>query len=343
MKKMLTTLKGKTHTVPPIWLMRQAGRYLPEYRAVRAEAGEFLDLVYNPKFATEVTLQPLRRYGFDAAILFSDILVVPHALGQHVAFEANHGPVLGNLPPLSNFDAAQFHEVLSPVYQSIASIRSGLSTEGFEGTALIGFSGSPWTLASYMIEQHGSKDFQKARCYAMEDVPRFQKLLDILVQAVSEYCIRQIAAGAEIIQLFDSWAGVLSNDQIKHWVIEPTARIVANIKAVYPNVPIIGFPKGIGVMLPQYALQTGVDSVSLDATMPMEWAVANVPSHIVLQGNLDPLTLIMGGATMLHAVDVLLETASTRPYIFNLGHGIDKKTPPEHVTQLVQHIRSNGI
>lgn len=339
MKKMLSVLQGIKSDTPPVWLMRQAGRYLPEYLATRAKAGSFLDLCYNPELATEVTLQPIRRYGFDASILFSDILVVPHALGQELSFAENHGPQLGVLPNDIHFDASDFHQKLEPVYQTIEGIRAGLMTEGFSDTALIGFSGAPWTLACYMIDRKGSKDFAATRIMALKEEEKFAKLIDLLVAAISSYLIKQIERGAEIVQIFDSWAGVLPPAQFTKWVIEPTVRIVKNIREVYPNTPIIGFPKGAGVLYPDYAIATGITAIGFDTQMPVSWVREHLQPHIVVQGNLDPFTLAAGGQNLFKSADTILSTLADKPFIFNLGHGIDKSTSPDHVKQLVDHIR----
>ncbi len=339
MKKMLSTLNGIQTDIPPIWLMRQAGRYLPEYLATRAKAGSFLDLCYNPELATEVTLQPIRRYGFDASILFSDILVIPQALGQDLSFAENHGPVLGACPDNLFFDDANFHLRLEPVYQAVEMIKSQLAEEGFSETALIGFSGAPWTLACYMIDRKGSKDFAATRVMALQNEEKFSQMIDILVSAISSYLIQQIKRGAEIVQIFDSWAGVLPPDQFEKWVIEPTTRIVRAIRQVFPNVPIIGFPKGAGVLYLDYAQQTGVTAIGIDTQMPVIWVKEHLQPHIVVQGNLDPFTLAAGGSNLLKQADHILNTLGDKPFVFNLGHGIDKSTPPDHVKQLIQHIR----
>lgn len=341
-KKMLSTLQGIKSDTPPIWLMRQAGRYLPEYLATRAKAGSFLDLCYNPELATEVTLQPIRRFGFDASILFSDILVVPHALGQDLSFAENHGPQLGALPDDLVFDASAFHQKLEPVYQTIEGIRAGLQTEGFGDTALIGFSGAPWTLACYMIDRKGSKDFAATRIMALKDEEKFTALIDLLVTSVSSYLIKQIERGAEIVQIFDSWAGVLPPSQFFKWVIEPTTKIVANIRAVYPDTPIIGFPKGAGVLYQNYAGLTGVTAIGIDTQMPVLWVKDHLQPSIVVQGNLDPFTLASGSPALLKEADAILSALGDKPFIFNLGHGIDKSTPPEHVKRLVDHIRGQS-
>lgn len=339
MKKMLSTLNGIQTDIPPVWLMRQAGRYLPEYLATRAKAGSFLDLCYNPELATEVTLQPIRRFGFDASILFSDILVVPHALGQDLSFAENHGPVLGECPENLSFDDANFHLRLEPVYQAVEMIKSQLAVEGFAETALIGFSGAPWTLACYMIDRKGSKDFAATRVMALQNEERFSQIIDILVTAISSYLIQQIKRGAEIVQIFDSWAGVLPPDQFQKWVIEPTIRIVRAIRREYPNVPIIGFPKGAGVLYLDYAQQTGVTAIGIDTQMPVNWVREHLQPHIVVQGNLDPFTLAAGGSNLFKQADNILSTLGDKPFVFNLGHGIDKSTSPDHVKQLINHIR----
>lgn len=340
-KKMLSTLSGIKSDIPPIWLMRQAGRYLPEYLKTREEAGSFLDLCYNPKLATEVTLQPIRRYGFDASILFSDILVVPHALGQDLSFAENHGPILGECPVDLSFDHTKFDHHLEPVYQAVEMIKAGLQREGFEETALIGFSGAPWTLACYMIDRKGSKDFAATRVMALQQEEKFSNLIDILVTSISHYLIRQIDRGAEIVQIFDSWAGVLPPAEFKKWVIEPTARIIKNIRVKHPTTPIIGFPKGAGVLYADYARINGLTSMGIDTAMPPEWIAKHVQRNIIPQGNLDPFTLVAGGSNLLKQADMILSAFDDRPFVFNLGHGIDKSTPPEHVKMLVNHIRGN--
>lgn len=340
MKKILSTLNRQTQAIPPIWLMRQAGRYLHEYKATRAEAGSFLDLCYNPTHATEVTMQPIRRYGFDAAILFSDILVVPQALGQDLTFAENHGPLLGEIPDTLNFNESMFHVNLLPVYETVSSIRAQLTKEGFNDTALIGFSGAPWTLACYMIDKKGSKDFAQTRITALTQQDYFKNIIDILTEAVSSYLIKQIDHGAEIIQLFDSWAGVLPPSEYIEWVVKPTARIVKNIRSTYPDTPIIGFPKGCGMMLDSYIAETGVTAVGLDAQTPLDKALSQVPENIILQGNLDPFTLVAGGTKMEEEIDKIMDAMKGRLFIFNLGHGIDKSTNPEHVKHLVDYIRA---
>jgi uroporphyrinogen decarboxylase len=339
MKKFLDTLNGKIFETPPIWLMRQAGRYLPEYLETRAKAGSFLDLCYNPQLATEVTLQPIRRYGFDASILFSDILVVPHALGQELSFAENHGPVLGDCPNPLTFKESAFHVNLSPVYETVSLIKENLQKEGFAKTTLIGFSGAPWTLACYMIDRKGSKDFAQTRIMALTQPEKFSALIDILVEAISVYLIKQIEHGADAIQIFDSWAGVLPADQFRKWVIEPTTRIIKTIKSRYPAIPIIGFPKGAGLLYPDYAKTTSVTAIGIDTQMPVEWVRDTLQPLLPVQGNLDPFTLVAGGQALDKAIDDILSTWNGKPYVFNLGHGIDKSTPPAHVQQLVDRVR----
>lgn len=343
MKKFIATLQGHVFDTPPIWLMRQAGRYLPEYLATRAKAGSFLELCYNPRLATEVTLQPIRRYGFDASILFSDILVVPHAIGQDLSFAENHGPVLGDLPNPLKFNEDMIHVKLSPVYETVAMISETLKKEGFTETSLIGFSGAPWTLACYMIDKRGSKDFAQTRIMALREPEKFSDLIDILTLAITAYLKKQIEHGAEAVQIFDSWAGVLPPQQFQKWVIEPTAKIVAALKESYPHIPVIGFPKGAGVLYPDYVRATGVTAVGIDTQMPVDWVRENVQSLCPVQGNLDPFTLAAGGAALDSAVDAILDAWKGKPFVFNLGHGIDKSTPPDHVTQLINRVRGEGV
>ncbi len=343
MKSILKTLNGQISEVPPFWLMRQAGRYLPEYKQTRAKAGGFLDLCYNPDFATEVTLQPLRRFGMDAAILFSDILVIPDALGQNVQFVAGEGPKLDpirNIETLSKLGMDNFHQHLNPVYEAVSSIRSALRKEGFNDTALIGFAGSPWTVACYMVEGAGSKEYLHVKRWAYQKPDEFAQLIDLLVEATSAYLCRQIEAGAEIIQLFDSWSGVLSETEFDRWVIEPTTKIVKAIKSKYPDIPVIGFPKGCGMLYTHYAKNTGVNAVSIDFQVPLSQA-KDIQKIMPVQGNLDPIALLAGGDALDREVDRILEQLSDAPFIFNLGHGINKETPPKHVEQLAKRIRGN--
>ncbi len=333
---LLGVLKGQIAERPPLWLMRQAGRYLPEYRALRAEKGGFLDLCYDPDSAAEVTLQPIRRFGFDGAILFSDILVVPHALGQHLWFETGEGPRLA--PPLSGAELAELTpapERLAPVIETVRRVRAALSPE----TTFLGFAGNPWTVATYMVAGQGSRDHAAARRLAYGDPARFGAIIAAIIEMTIDYLSAQIEAGVDAVQLFDSWAGSLSPDQFREWVIAPNAAIVAGLKARHPQTPIIGFPKGAGAKLIDYAAETGVDALGLDETLDPVWANRELPSGMPVQGNLDPLALIAGGATLDRAVDKILEALSGRPHIFNLGHGILPDTPIAHVEQLVARVR----
>ncbi|MAS86619.1 MAG: uroporphyrinogen decarboxylase [Micavibrio sp.] len=322
----------KTDKVPPIWLMRQAGRYLPEYLKTRAKAGDFLTLCYTPEMAAEVTLQPIRRFDFDAAITFSDILVIPHALGQKLWFEKGEGPKLGTL----DIDTLNFNlEHLQPVFEAQKLIRKELSND----KALIGFAGSPWTVACYMVNGGGdSKGFDSVRLKAFEDEIGFQKLIDILVNSTVEYLIEQVKAGVNALQLFDSWSGVLSEQQFDQWVIKPTKDIVQRVRAVYPNMPIIGFPRGAGVKIKSYIEKTGVTAVSLDTSVPLSQA-QDLQKICPVQGNLDPMVLKAGGETLRTAVTNIKTALGQGSYIFNLGHGIDKDTKIEHVEELIRLVR----
>ncbi len=338
-KPFLSALAGRPCERPVFWLMRQAGRYLPEYREARAKAGSFLDLCYNPELATEVTLQPIRRYGMDAAILFSDILVVPHALGQPLAYLEGEGPKLDPIRDaggLSRLSPERLHETLAPVYETVSRLAAALPAE----TALIGFAGSPWTVACYMVEGGGSKDFAHVRQWAYADPEGFQRLLDLLVEVTGEYLSSQIAAGAEAVQLFDSWAGALPSALFQRCVVEPTRRIVATLKARHPTIPIIGFPRGAGLLYEGYAEDAGVDAIGLDTTVPPVWAAQRLQTRLPVQGNLDPVLLVVGGEPMRKAAHEILEAFSGRPFVFNLGHGVLQTTPPEHVAELARLLRA---
>jgi len=341
-KTFLQALKGETQKTPPIWLMRQAGRYLPEYMKVRATAKNFLHFCYTPDLAVEVTLQPLRRYGFDAAILFSDILVVPDALGQKVEFVPGSGPQLEPIKNMAQLEStlsnANFMKHLDPVFQTVGR----LSKEIPETTALIGFAGAPWTVATYMVEGKGSKTYEEIRSIAYQDPQFFQTLIDMLVDNTSDYLIEQANRGAEALQVFDSWAGVLSEKQFSKWSIEPMARIVERVKAVHPNVPIIGFPRGAGQLYELYVQQTGVDAVGLDHTVPLEWARDHLQKHVCVQGNLDNLLVVAGGEEMDIEARRILEILGDGPLVFNMGHGIVPQTPPEHVARLVDIVRGKA-
>lgn len=338
-KPLLRVLQGEILDPPPVWLMRQAGRYLPEYREVRSQAGGFLNLCYTPDLAGEVTLQPIRRFGFDGAILFSDILVVPHALGQKVWFEEGRGPCLEPLrgvQDLANLDSGQLEERLRPVFATVSLLRRSLPEE----TTLIGFAGAPWTVASYMIEGGSSRDFLKAKRWAYSDPEGFEQLISLLVEATSGYLLAQIEAGAEAIQIFDSWAGVWPESEFRRWCLDPLKEIIRRVKAVRPEVPIIAFPRGAGLLYAAVADEAGADALSLDTTVPLEWARDVLQPKVALQGNLDPAALLAGGAAQEEAVDRILDVLGSGRFIFNLGHGIDKHTPIENVTRLVEQIRA---
>ncbi len=337
-KPFLQALKGEILEVPPVWMMRQAGRYLPEYMAVRKEAGDFLNLCYSPVLAAEVTLQPIRRYHFDAAIIFSDILVIPDALGQKVAFKTGEGPVLDAIREKSGLQTLNpngFLNHLEPVFEALERVAEQLPGE----TALIGFCGAPWTVASYMVGGRGSPDQKEARLWAYRDEEAFGQLIDMLVEASILYLRRQIEAGAEVLQVFDSWAGNLPPDEFYKWCLLPMKRIVQGVKAVHPDVPIIGFPKGSGELYISYVEATGVDAVSIDTSMQCGWARDHLQDKVTVQGNLDPLVVVAGGKTMEAAVHNILATLSSGPFIFNLGHGLVPETPPENVQRILELIR----
>ena len=335
-KPLLTVLKGRKAEKTPIWLMRQAGRYLPEYRALRAEKGGFLELVYDAEAAAEITLQPIRRFGFDGAILFSDILIVPYALGQDLRFEAGEGPRLS--PPLVDAALASLKAVpgrLAPIYGTVDKVKAALPTN----VTLLGFAGSPWTVATYMVAGQGSREQAEARRYAYRDPQGFQAIIDAVAAMTVDYLSGQVGAGVEAVQLFDSWAGSLSPAQFEQWVIAPTARIVASFKARHPDVPVIGFPKGAGGKLAAYARETGVDAIGLDETVDPAWAARALPEGLPVQGNLDPLALIAGGDALESAVARITSALDGRPHVFNLGHGILQDTPIAHVEHLLKLVR----
>ncbi len=337
-KPFLRVFAGDVVSPPPVWMMRQAGRYLPEYRAVRSKVSSFLEFCYTPDAAVEVTLQPLRRYGFDASIVFADILVIPDALGQKVAFKEGEGPVLNPIRDREGLEKLDVEGViahLAPIFETLKR----LSREIPKSTGLIGFAGSPWTVAVYMVEGRGRTECERARAWAYRAPDEFQMLMDILVEATSRYLIEQVKSGAEVLQLFDSWAGVLSVEQFRKLVIEPTRRIVENVKAACPGIPIIGFPRQSGVMIPEFVKKTGVHGVSLDHGVPLEWAIREIPETCVLQGNLDNRLLVVGGEALNQGVDDILLKTKGRRFIFNLGHGIVPETPPEHIQQVIDRIR----
>jgi uroporphyrinogen decarboxylase len=337
-KLFLRALRGEPNEPPPVWLMRQAGRYLPEYRAVREAVGGFLDLCYSPQRAAEVTLQPITRFGFDAAILFADILLIADALGQDVAFREGEGPVLEAIHDeagLAALNPRSIDDTLAPVYETVSRLHEALPKE----VALIGFAGSPWTVASYMVEGGTSRDFGYLKAWAFGDPDGFGHLIDILVEATTHYLVQQVRAGAEALQLFDTWAGVLPAGLFGRWSIEPTRRIVEAIRAACPGIPILGFPRGAGVAIEAYAQQTGVDGVSLDTSVPLDWAANRLQPKVAVQGNLDPQMVVVGGAAMEAAIDEIIDRLSGGPFVFNLGHGLTPQTPPEHVAQLVRAVR----
>jgi uroporphyrinogen decarboxylase len=334
---LLDTLRGTQAEQRPIWLMRQAGRYLPEYRALRAEKGGFLALVYDTDAAAEITLQPLQRFAMDGAILFSDILIVPYAMGQHLEFLAGEGPRLSpRLVDAALAGLTAVPERLSPIYETVAKVRARLTPE----QTMLGFAGSPWTVATYMVAGEGSRDQHETRAYAYRDPAAFQAIIDGIVAVTVEYLDGQIAAGAEAIQLFDSWAGSLAPAEFERWVIAPNAAIVSALKARHPDTPIIGFPKGVGEKLPAYARETGVDALGLDETIDPVWAHAVLPEGLPVQGNLDPLLLLQGGDELDRRARHILEVLSGRPHVFNLGHGINKETPIAHVERLLSTVRA---
>jgi uroporphyrinogen decarboxylase len=335
-KPLLAVLKGERRDPPPMWLMRQAGRYLPEYRALRAEKGGFLELVYDPAAAAEVTLQPLRRFGFDGAILFSDILIVPYAMGQDLWFEAGEGPRLApRMAEARLRDLSPVIERLDPIYQTVRLVKDRLDP----ATTLLGFAGSPWTVATYMINGQGSREQAEARMLGYGDPAKMDALLDMIARVTVDYLSGQIEAGVDAVQLFDSWSGSLSPRQFERFVIARNAWIVAELKKRHPDTPIIGFPKGAGGKLGAYARETGVDAVGLDETVDPAWAHRELPPGMPVQGNLDPLALLAGGEALGDAVARILDVLGSRPHIFNLGHGISKETPIDHVEQLVALVK----
>ncbi len=340
MKPFLQVLRGEQTAHPPVWLMRQAGRYLPEYRALRAKAKNFIDFCLTPDLATEVTLQPVRRFGMDAAILFADILLVPHALGQRVGFVEGEGPRLEPLQDAAALEAlsqARLADILSPVLHTIQGVRASLP----EQVALIGFAGAPWTVATYMVEGRGGTDYERTRQMAWSEPQLFAMLMDILVEATSAYLIAQGHAGAEALQLFDSWAGAVPAPLFESAVIAPTARIVAAVKAIHPHIPIIGFPRAAGSHLARYAAATGVDAVGVDHMTDLVWAAQAVGEGMAVQGNLDPVLLLEGGTAMAQQVTHLLTAMAGRRFLFNLGHGVMQPTPPEHVAALVALVKGS--
>jgi uroporphyrinogen decarboxylase len=336
-KPLLSVLRGEQRSPPPVWMMRQAGRYLPEYRLLREQKGGFLDLVYDSDAAAEITLQPLKRFPeLDAAILFSDILIVPFAIGQNLSFVAGEGPRL--TPPLIASrleDLTAYEGRLEPIYATVAKVKAELDP----GKTLLGFAGSPWTVATYMVAGQGSREQGEARRFAYTDPGAFGAIITRIEEITLNYLSGQIAAGADAVQLFDSWAGSLSPSQFEQWVIAPTARIVAALHERHPKVPIIGFPKGAGGKLAPYDLEPGVTALGLAATLDPVWAAMSAPARLPVQGNLDPLALIAGGETMRSAVERILDAFAGRPHIFNLGHGILQDSPIAHVQDMLAAVK----
>ncbi len=333
---LLETLRGTIGEARPVWFMRQAGRYLPEYRALRAEKGGFLALVYDSDAAAEITLQPIRRFGFDGAILFSDILIVPYAMGQDLQFLAGEGPHLS--PRLVDHALSSLSVVpsrLDPIYETVAKVKAELGSD----RTLLGFAGSPWTVATYMVAGEGSRDQHETRALAYRDPAAMQAIIDAIVDVTVGYLAGQIAAGAEAVQLFDSWAGSLAPAEFERWVIAPNAAIVSQLRARCPGVPIIGFPKGSGEKLPAYARETRVDALALDETIDPIWAHKNLLEGLPVQGNLDPLLLLAGGAEMERQTLRILDAFADRPHVFNLGHGIGQTTSIDNVSTVLNLVR----
>jgi uroporphyrinogen decarboxylase len=342
-KPLVRALGGEPVWPPPIWLMRQAGRYLPEYRAIRAKVADFVALCTTPELAAEVTLQPIRRYRFDAAILFSDILMLPWALGHGLAFREGEGPVLPPLRDLAGLRALQPDRVagaIAPILETVRRVQAGLRDEGFADCSLIGFAGAPFTVACYMVEGGGSRDFAATRTMAYREPELFDQLVFLLTEATVGYLAAQIEAGAEVVMLFDSWAGILSPSQFHRHVVRPTQAIVTALRQRFPAVPIIGFPRLAGLLVGDYAAATGVSAVGLDTSMDLSHAMAAIPPGVALQGNLDPLALVAGGMPLRREASAITTALRGRSFVFNLGHGIVPQTPPEHVAELVELVRA---
>ncbi|MDO6727619.1 uroporphyrinogen decarboxylase [Cognatishimia sp. 1_MG-2023] len=339
-KTILRALAGETLPTPPIWMMRQAGRYLPEYRATRAQAGDFLKLCYNPELAAEVTLQPIRRYGFDASILFADILLLPQALGADLWFVTGEGPRLSTIQTQADFDkltsASDVHETLSPIYETVKILSRELPKE----TTLIGFAGAPWTVATYMIAGRGTPDQGPAHALKDENPELFQQVIDVLVDGTIEYLSMQIQAGAEVIKLFDSWAGSLKGADFDRYALAPTKRIIAALKAKHPDTPIIAFPRGAGERYIGFAEATGADCVAFDDSVTAEWAAANMQSAGCVQGNLASSHMVTGGDALVSETQRIVKALSNGPHIFNLGHGITPDADPENVQLMIDTVRS---
>ena len=337
-KKLLRVLEGKRETIPPVWLMRQAGRYLPEYRSVREKAGGFLDLCFNPELAAEVTLQPIRRFGFDAAILFSDILIVPLALGRKVEFLAGEGPKLeplGDAAGLATLRESADEDVLAPVYETVRRVKGALD----QRTTLIGFCGAPWTVATYMVAGMATSDQAPARVLAYRDPKAFEQLIDRLADASINYLVGQLKAGAEVVQIFDTWSGVLGPEQFERWCIAPTQKIVAGVRRQIPGAKIIGFPRGAGAMALPYVEMTAVSAIGIDWAFERSIARDALQPRVPVQGNVDPMALLAGGAALDHEVDDVMKELGDGPLIFNLGHGILPETPIANVERMLKRVR----
>ena len=338
-KPLLSVLNGAKPSRRPMWMMRQAGRYLPEYREVRAQAGSFLKLCADPKLAAKVTLQPLRRFDLDAAIIFADILLIPKALGQHLAFQEGEGPVLEPVKDASDL-AALADELKLAELDAVFEALERVSSELAGNVALIGFCGAPWTVATYMIAGRGTPDQRPAREAAYRAEPWFSDLIDLLVRSSIDYLVRQVQSGAEAVQIFDTWAGVLSDDQFDRWCIAPTRRIVDGFRSACPDVPVIGFPRGSGSRYPRFVAETGIDAVGLDWSVPLPWARSELQTKVAVQGNLDPVLLACGGDALGSQVGIILEGLERDRHVFNLGHGILPDTPIENVETVISHVRS---
>ncbi|MEX0285421.1 MAG: uroporphyrinogen decarboxylase [Paracoccaceae bacterium] len=338
-KTILRALAGETLPTPPIWMMRQAGRYLPEYRATRAQAGDFLSLCYNSELAAEVTLQPIRRYGFDAAILFADILLVPQALGADLWFVTGEGPRLSTIQTQADFDklgpASDIHDTLSPVYETVRILSGALPSE----TTLIGFAGAPWTVATYMIAGRGTPDQGPAHALKAENRALFEALLDRITEATIDYLSHQIEAGAEVVKIFDSWAGSLKGDDFFRYALEPCKQITAALKARHPGIPVIGFPREAGEKYVGFHAATGVDCVAIDQNTERDWAATNVQTGGCVQGNLSPTHMVTGGDALVQETQAVCRAFSGGPHIFNLGHGITPDANPDNVQLMIDTVR----
>lgn len=339
-RKVMDVIAGETVSPPPVWLMRQAGRYLPEYRATRAKAGSFLDLCYTPDHAVEVTLQPIRRYGFDAAILFSDILVIPDAIGRNVRFEEGSGPQLDPIAvsDVPNLLKTELDGRLDAVYETVRRLRAELPVE----TTLLGFCGAPWTIATYMIAGHGTPDQAPARLFAYQHPAAFGSLLEHIADLSADYLIKQIDSGADAVQIFDSWAGVLGEREFETFAVKPVRRLVDKVRAARPGARIIAFAKGAGYLLKDYRAGTDADVIGLDWSVPLSFA-RELQKEGAVQGNLDPMRVVAGGAALDEGIDVILDTLGNGPLIFNLGHGITPQADPENVSRLVERVRGRRV